>query len=86
MYSIGIGVPRDYAEAVRWYRLAADQGFSHAQYNLGWMYHNGQGVPQDYAEAVRWLRLAAADKKASFGAKRSWANVQPWQRRAPRLR
>ena len=26
IYDIGQGVPRDYAEAVKWYRLAADQG------------------------------------------------------------
>ena len=26
MYAIGLGVPQDDAEAVRWYRLSADQG------------------------------------------------------------
>jgi TPR repeat protein len=26
MYANGQGVPQDYAEAVKWYRLAADQG------------------------------------------------------------
>ncbi|MBN4047960.1 SEL1-like repeat protein [bacterium AH-315-O15] len=26
MYENGEGVPEDYTEAVRWYRLAADQG------------------------------------------------------------
>jgi TPR repeat protein len=49
----------DYAEAVRWYRLAADQGDAWAQYNLGLMYANGRGVPQNDAEAIRWYRLAA---------------------------
>ena len=34
------------AEAVRWYRLAADQGYAAAQGNLGLMYGNGTGVPQ----------------------------------------
>ena len=58
-YYDGTGVPKDYAEAVRWYRLAADQGYAKAQYNLGVCYFNGQGVPRDYAEAVRWCRLAA---------------------------
>ena len=55
----GDGVPEDDSEAVRWFRLAADQGDAEAQYCLGIMYRNGDGVPQDYAEAVRWLRLAA---------------------------
>ena len=32
------GVPEDKAEAVRWYRLAAEQGHASAQYNLGVMY------------------------------------------------
>jgi len=44
---------------VRWYRLAADQGFARAQYSLGFMHDNGRGVPQDDAEAARWYRLAA---------------------------
>ena len=55
----------DYAEAARWYRLAADQGCAGAQSNLGIMCANGQGVAQDYAEAVRWYRLAADQGFAS---------------------
>ena len=59
MYDIGRGVPQDDAEAVRWYRLAAEQGDASAQYNLGVRYDDGLGVPLDDAEAVRWYRLAA---------------------------
>ena len=65
IYEEGSGVPRDYAEAVRWYRKAADQGLANAQYNLGYIYAGGQGVPQDYAEAMRWYRLAAGQGLAS---------------------
>jgi TPR repeat protein len=54
MFSQGRGVPQDYAEAVRWYRKAADQGYAKAQYNLGNMYWYGRGVPQDSAQAERW--------------------------------
>ena len=36
-YRDGTGVPQDDAEAVRWYRLAADQGLAGAQRNLGSM-------------------------------------------------
>ena len=64
-YSIGIGVPKDDAEAVRWYRKAAEQGNANAQFNLGLMYYNGEGVPQDYQEAVSWFRLAAEQGDAS---------------------
>src|SRR5258708_34225129 len=65
-YFKGQGVPQDYAEAVRWYRKAAEKGDAKAQYGLGFMYREGQGVPQDYAEAVRWYRKAAdqGDAKA----------------------
>jgi len=58
MYDNGDGVPQDYAVAVKWYRLAAEQGNASAQANLGVRYYNGEGVPQDYAVAVKWYRLA----------------------------
>jgi uncharacterized protein len=54
------GVAQDGAEAVRLYRLAAEQGYAPAQFNFGVMFNNGQGVAQDRAEAIRWYRLAAA--------------------------
>jgi len=57
MYSKG--VPQDYKEAIRLYRLSAEQGLAEAQNNLGSMYSKGQGVPQDYQEAVKWFRLSA---------------------------
>ncbi len=60
LYATGAGVPKNNAEAVRWYRLAAAQGNARAQYNLGDKYKNGEGVPQDDTEAVRWYRLAGA--------------------------
>ena len=59
MYQNGEGVLKDHADAVKWYRTAANQGFSETQYSLGVIYTNGEGVPEDYAEAVKWYRLAA---------------------------
>ena len=61
----GRGVPKDYDEAVKWYRLAAAQGNALAQNNLGVMYENGLGVPKDYDEAIKWYRLAAAQGNAA---------------------
>jgi TPR repeat protein len=49
----------DYAEAVRWYRRAAEQGDANAQLELGTAYDTGKGVAQDYAEAAEWYRKAA---------------------------
>lgn len=59
MYAKGQGVPQDYAETVKWWRKAAEQGDVDAQFNLGCMYNRGQGVPQDYVEAAKWWHKAA---------------------------
>jgi TPR repeat protein len=52
-------VPQDYAEAMRWYRQAADAGSGAAMINIGTLYEDGWGVPQDFAEAIKWYRKAA---------------------------
>jgi TPR repeat protein len=52
-------VPRDEAEAAKWFRLAAEHGDATAQFNLGVMYSEGQGVPQDHAKAAKFYRSAA---------------------------
>ena len=59
MYRAGKGVEQDNAEALRWYRAAAEQGYAAAQYNLGYMYRSGKGVTRDLAAAERWYTLAA---------------------------
>ena len=59
MYENGRGVPRDYAEAVKWYRKSAAQGNAWGRANLGYMYENGRGVSQDHAEAAKWYRRSA---------------------------
>jgi TPR repeat protein len=56
MFDSGQGVAQDYAEAVRFYRLAAAQGHKVAQKMLGDMFRAGEGVAQDEAEAVKWSR------------------------------
>ena len=43
---LGDGVPQDYAEGLKWVRLAAGQGNARAQYVLGAMYDSGRGIPQ----------------------------------------
>ena len=58
-YDKGDGVPKNNAEAVKWWRKAADQGDANAQFQLGSMYAAGDDVPEDGEEAVRWYRLAA---------------------------
>ena len=58
MYELGNGVPENDAEAVKWYRKAADQGLADAQSNLGVMYFNGDGVPENHVRAYVWLSMA----------------------------
>jgi TPR repeat protein len=63
-YDIGLGVARDYAEAMKWYRKAADQGEAKAQVKVGDFYmqntDDSQGVGvSDYWTAAIWFRKAA---------------------------
>lgn len=58
-YERGIGVPVDQAAAVKYYRIAADEGYGPAQNDLGLMLWYGRGAPADQEEAVRLWRLAA---------------------------
>lgn len=75
MYENGKGVAKDYAEALTWYRKAAEQD-SLGQNNLGWMYLDGRGVRKDANEAVRWFRLAAAqgEQYAQYNLGRCYEN------------
>jgi len=59
MFDKGDGVPQNHKTAMKWYKLAAEQGYVSAQCNLGHMYKKGQGVSQNYKTAMKWYTLAA---------------------------
>ena len=65
MYANGQGVPKDYEKAVKWFRLAAEQGNADALKNLGEMYANAQGVPPDYVLSYMWLTVGKANLTVS---------------------
>ena len=65
LYRTGKGVPREYNEAVKWFRISAEQGAAIAQLKLSRMYADGLGVPQDQSEAVKWLQAAAEQDLAT---------------------
>ncbi len=56
----GLGVSTDYAQALVFYRKAADQGDANGQESIGFMYEGGLGVTKDIPTAVAWYKMAAA--------------------------
>jgi TPR repeat protein len=59
MYAFGYGVLKNDTEAAKWYRLAAEQGYAEAQYNLGLIHAYGMGVPQNDMQGYVWFAQAA---------------------------
>ncbi len=49
----------DIQKAISMFELAAEQGNSYAEYQLGKIYCFGQGVPQDLETGMKWLRSSA---------------------------
>ncbi len=54
-------VIQDYREAIRWFKILAEQDHAYAHYNLGLMYQKGQGAPRDNLHAHMWFNIAASD-------------------------
>ena len=55
IYDNGQVVAQNYVEAVKWYRLGAENNNTDAQFNLGALYAKGQGVPQNLIKAYGWI-------------------------------
>ncbi len=53
LYAAGRGVPKDYTEAIKWYRLSANQGNACAQCSLAFAYKWGQGVPKGLRRSLQ---------------------------------
>ena len=60
LYEDGLVLPRNYTEALYWYRSAAEKGYPGAQTNLGIMYARGRGVTTSRSTAIEWFQRAAA--------------------------
>ncbi|MCY4123248.1 MAG: hypothetical protein OXG72_20260, partial [Acidobacteria bacterium] len=56
----GDGVARDFQEALRWARLAAQQDNGDGQAVLGMLYRYGLGVEKDAVSAYMWLTLSTS--------------------------
>ena len=85
---------KDYAESMRWFRIAADKGNVDAINKIAFSYKNGYGVQQDNAEAMRWYRMAADKGNVDaqnnvgllygigLGVKQDYAEAMRWYRLA----
>ena len=75
-YAKGNGVEVDLAEAVRWFRKAAEQGMPQAQFNLGMCLSRGAGVEKNVVEGTIWLNSAAqpGDEDAERILKQFWGD------------
>ena len=60
IYYWGKGVAIDYPRAMAAYKIAAEAGDAHSQYEVGYMYCEGLGVAVDYKQARPWLEKALA--------------------------
>lgn len=56
-----VGVLQNYSEAVRWWRLAAEQSLAWAQHHLGCSYKDGCSINISNSEAYFWFVLASMD-------------------------
>jgi TPR repeat protein len=74
-------VARDWVQAVKWYRKAAEQNFAAAQLNLGLCYVRGDDVADDLVEAYKWLLLAARQGDEDAKKRMTWLenNLRPEQ-------
>ena len=77
----GHGVPLDDAEAVKWFRLAAEKGDVIGQKELGLMYAIGRGVPEDFVLGYMWLYLASAKSGKDAATRREELAVVVYERR-----
>jgi hypothetical protein len=58
LYESGSGVTSDDAEALAWFRKAAERGYASAMHSIGTMYAEGRAVEADPVEALAWYSVA----------------------------
>lgn len=88
------GFTQSYAEAVKWYKKAAEQGHGDASFNLFVCYKFGHGTQINEKEAWKWLQNAADNgvKEAQYnlgvsyeygkGVAQSYTQAAKWYKKA----
>lgn len=60
MYKDGVGVEKDYKEALKWFKKSAKSGYAKAQYMYGYMNYKGFGSDHIHTDlAFRWIMKSA---------------------------
>jgi len=82
LYEDGTGVEKDYRQAARWYRAAAEKRVARGEFDLARLYYAGKGVPLDYVTAYVWYSRALADGEplAALGLKEMASIMTPRQK------
>lgn len=65
----GEGVKSDKKRAIRYLRIAAEDGLADAMYQLGWHYYSGTFIRKNIAKSIEWYSKAADKGDA-------WAQVE----------
>ena len=61
MFEEGHGVPQNYSEMIKFYKLSAQQGEPQAQFKLAEKLFQGVGIERDIIQAHIWANLAASN-------------------------
>ena len=59
------GLPQDYTQAARYYRIAAERGYMQSQYNLGSLYSNSHADGD--IEGLTWLLVSQRSARGCSG-------------------
>lgn len=85
---------KEYARAVKWFRIAAEAGSAEAMNYLGIYYSAGRGVKLDLAKSIEWHKQAyrkspdgmhASNLALSFRVIGRWDEARKWFERAVEL-
>ena len=79
----GVGIAKDYGQAMEWYRKASAHNVAEAEYFLGLHYVDGAGVDPDRDQARQWFQKAA--EHGSADAKTRLATLEPGPAKPPQI-
>ena len=91
LYSSIPHAPRDYAEALKWYERAAEEGDVEALFNVGMLHILGEGIEKNVERGIK-IVLKAAERGCAtamlalsniysdckYGVKRDQASAKYW--------